>query len=272
LTYPPIKPRPKRIVAIPSTLFASENLKLKTIKVGFLARALAIFRVEEVVIYVDKGERVNAELIADILRYIETPQYLRKVLIPLKPKLKYVGLIPPLRTPHHPTRDEKVEFREGVVVFSRRGRVKADVGLKEPVIVQGHERMGKRVTVKLRPSPAIVPKSVVPYYWGYSVRIESSLSSLLKRTNADLRIATSRCGDNVVKVWDRLKDDLKRADRVLVVFGAPDRGLFEMCEEEGLDIHEFFNYILNFIPDQGTRTVRTEEALYATLAILNILA
>ena len=272
MTYPPIKPRPKRIIAVPSTLFAGEPLKLKTIKVGFLARALAIFRVEEVIIYVDKGERANAELVADILRYVETPQYLRKVLIPLKPNLKYVGLIPPLRTPHHPARDEKIEFREGVVVFSSRGRVKVDVGLREPVTVRGYEHMGKRVTVKLKPSPAIVPKSVVPYYWGYSVKIENSLSSLLKGISADLRIATSRYGDNVAKVWNRLKDELKRANRVLVVFGAPDRGLFEMCEEEGLDIHEFFNYILNFIPNQGTRTVRTEEALYATLAILNILA
>jgi predicted SPOUT superfamily RNA methylase MTH1 len=38
---------------------------------------------------------------------------------------------------------------------------------------------------------------------------------------------------------------------------------------EGRRAEECFRYILNTIPSQGTETVRTEEALHATLAILN---
>jgi predicted SPOUT superfamily RNA methylase MTH1 len=54
------------------------------------------------------------------------------------------------------------------------------------------------------------------------------------------------------------------------VFGGPYGGLFEICSSQGVDISRF-DFVVNVIPNQGTATVRTEEALLATLAILNVM-
>ena len=83
------------------------HMRDKTLIVGWIGRAASIFRVDEVIIYRDrpsKEQREVSEVIADILTYMETPQYLRRRLIPMKPSLRYAGVLPPLRTPHHPTK------------------------------------------------------------------------------------------------------------------------------------------------------------------------
>jgi hypothetical protein len=54
------------------------------------------------------------------------------------------------------------------------------------------------------------------------------------------------------------------------LFGAPSRGLHEIAKDEGLKLNELVDIIVNTIPKQGTETVRTEEALLATLAVLNV--
>lgn len=75
-------------VLLPSSLVSDgRSLLEKTLKLGMVARSLAIFRVEEVVIYEDrdphvKDRRKEMELITTVLRYAETPQYLRKLLFP----------------------------------------------------------------------------------------------------------------------------------------------------------------------------------------------
>ena len=73
-------------------------------------------------------------------------------------------------------------------------------------------------------------------------------------------------------VLEELVEGLSRAERVLVLFGSPKAGLFEISEAEGTDLREVCDVVANFIPDQGTRTVRTEEAVFSTLAIINLLA
>src|SRR4051812_24954963 len=49
-------------------------------------------------------------------QYIETPQYLRKQLVPMHPDLRFAGLLSPLDAPHHVRADEWSAYREGVVV------------------------------------------------------------------------------------------------------------------------------------------------------------
>ena len=87
-----------------SFLSESKDLKIRTYKVGILGRALAIFQADNVVIYNDdnvkneEGE-MDGEFIAEILSYMNTPQYLRKQAFPIRSELKPVGILPPLRTP-----------------------------------------------------------------------------------------------------------------------------------------------------------------------------
>jgi predicted SPOUT superfamily RNA methylase MTH1 len=95
---------------------------------GLVGRTAAIFRVEEIIIYPDNAEinqKNEINLIATLLSYIETPQYLRKSLFKLKPELRYAGILPPLRTPHHPLnrkiKNLKIgEYREGVTIQKRK--------------------------------------------------------------------------------------------------------------------------------------------------------
>jgi predicted SPOUT superfamily RNA methylase MTH1 len=55
-----------------------------------------------------------------------------------------------------------------------------------------------------------------------------------------------------------------------VAFGAPARGLHEIVKDEGLDLNDVVDFVVNMVPEQGTETVRTEEALFASLAVLNV--
>lgn len=107
----------------------------KTSKVGQIARAASIFRVDEIVVYWDPtaANREDAFLIRDLLSYAETPQYLRKRLFPLSRNLKYAGLIPPLRTPHHPLESTNSSFREGFVLKSGAKSSIVDIGFRSPV-------------------------------------------------------------------------------------------------------------------------------------------
>jgi predicted SPOUT superfamily RNA methylase MTH1 len=57
---------------------------------------------------------------------------------------------------------------------------------------------------------------------------------------------------------------------VLLLFGSPSRGLFDIAKDEGFSLNNAVNFVVNTLPNQGTETVRTEEAVLATLAILNV--
>jgi predicted SPOUT superfamily RNA methylase MTH1 len=53
-----------------------------------------------------------------------------------------------------------------------------------------------------------------------------------------------------------------------VIFGSPRKGLEEIMSSEGMNINEY-EFVVNMFPFQGTETVRLEEAILGTLAILN---
>ena len=112
----------KLSIAIPASVISdTPHLREKTSKIGLIARAAAIFRVNEILLYPDNlkvDQSRDLRFIALLLNYLETPQYLRKALFKLEPDLQYAGILPPLRTPHHPlsgkTKHLKVgEYREG---------------------------------------------------------------------------------------------------------------------------------------------------------------
>lgn len=78
-----------------------------------MARAGAIFKVDEVIVYDDTGGHGTngCEQMARVLQFLECPQYLRKDLFPIHPDLQYAGLIAPLDIPHHLRRTEALAFR-----------------------------------------------------------------------------------------------------------------------------------------------------------------
>lgn len=267
---PPPRPAVRRCVVIPASIFVGEDRKLATLRLGLLARYLSIFRVEEVVVF----GRDNG-LVVEVLKYAETPQYLRRRLIRLNPALRYAGVIPPLQSPHHPPsargRGFVCEYREGVVLSCAGGYSLVDVGLREPIKAEGVGKVGQRVTVLLGDRPRIVDKSTVPYYWGYSVSVVPNLRSALERCRGYLKIATSRLGRPIREVADEVAAAARERGRVALFFGEREKGLFDLAAEEGLDVNSEFDYVVNIVPLQGSFTIRTEEAVPIALALLDFL-
>ncbi len=273
-------------IAIPASVIAdTPHLREKTAKIGLIGRAAAIFKVQEIILYPD-SQRVNQtrdlNFIAKLLNYLETPQYLRKRLFKIEPDLQFAGILPPLRTPHHPTsgrnRDLKVgEYREGLVISQIKEGFQVDIGVEGPALLRDRTfSIGDRLTVQVvrageRVEVQVVNREDVPSYWGFRVIVEQdSFEHLLKTGQFGLTIATARLGTNFMDVADKIGQRWQKAEKTLVAFGAPSRGLHEIVKDEGLRLEDISDFVVNTIPEQGTATVRTEEALLATLTILNL--
>src|SRR5881628_899858 len=126
--------RPQRLsVALPASFTRDiPHLREKTGRVGIIARALAIFRVDEVVVYNDGNDRISKQegrLFEKLLVYQETPQYMRRELFTRDPDLQFAGTLPPLRLPSHPgieTPRRGLSDRDWSFIRSQRGFQIAD--------------------------------------------------------------------------------------------------------------------------------------------------
>ena len=220
-------------VALPATFTRDvPHLREKTGRSGLIARSLAIFRVDEVVIFNDETDgssESEGRLFEKLLAYQETPQYLRKARFKQDPDLQFSGILPPLRMPSHPSVAEPRvgEIREGLVTESGLPSI-VNAGFKAPVEVSSKLRLFERVTVRMT-------RKVV----------REALNDLTLR-------------------W-------KSSRRPLIVFGSPSQGVPEILAKEGAGLEGVIDFNLNMIPNQGVETVRTEEAVLATMSILNLL-
>jgi len=272
-------------VAIPASVVSdTPHLREKTSKIGLIGRAVAIFRIDEILIYPDipeANQTKDMDLIALLLSYVETPQYLRKRLFKLRPELQFAGILPPLRTPHHPLNSQMKklrvgEYREGAIVSKTNDGVLVDIGVEQPALV--HDRqlpVGKRITVKItkidkRVEAELANRDEISEYWGYSVVMEKQpFGRIVEKREFDLTIATSKYGTPFTEIVGKMVEKWEKASMILVAFGAPTHGLNEIAREEGLNLADIVDFVVNTIPEQGTETVRTEEALIASLAVLS---
>jgi predicted SPOUT superfamily RNA methylase MTH1 len=273
-------------IAIPaSTISDTPHQREKTAKIGMVGRAAAIFRVDEIIVYSDTpkaDQQSDLDFIALLLNYLETPQYLRKRLFKIEPRLQFAGILPPLRTPHHPvtgkTRDLKVgEYREGLVLSETKEGLLVDIGVEQPALLREKEyAVGDRLTLQVvnvggRVQVQAVNRYDVPAYWGYKVRVEKcSFGQFVTESRFDLVIATAKLGSKFIKVAEAIDKKWSGSQRILVAFGAPSRGLHEIAKAEGAQLDALVDFVVNTIPEQGTATIRTEEALFASLAVLNV--
>ena len=277
-----------------SILDNAQTQELKSYLAGQVARAAAIFNVDEIVVFNDKKSSGKEEdndkggsrgciLMARILQYLECPQYLRRHFFPIHSDLKHAGLPSPTDMPHHVRAEEESLYREGVVLErgAGEGRAWVNIGLKRDCLVERSLKPGLRVTVRLVPgytwdknikgtvvSPG-EPRTQGGQYWGYTTRIASSLSQVFTgcphKQGYDLMLGTSEKGTNVEDV------DLRNFKNLLIVFGGVG-GLEAALEaDQNLKISdpkELFDHYVNVCPNQGSRTIRTEEALLITLSCL----
>ncbi len=255
----------------------SPDPRIMTYKVGQIARAAAVFRVDAIVIYRTKGLD-DSRFISTVLRYAETPQYLRKALFPVQDALRFAGVVPPLRIPSHTVTSE-AEYREGIVTSVGSDRsVRVDVGYDSPIPLEIPPRelkKGERVSVRICSRSNVkhaelVNKKDIPLYWGYEVRTAKSLHDALAE-NDGLRIATSAKGRALdLELLSEIGENAKQRDKVSVAFGSPSKGLDVILLDEGHKLEDHSSYVVNAVPGQGASTVRTEEAVFVTLGLLNL--
>jgi predicted SPOUT superfamily RNA methylase MTH1 len=239
-----------------------------------------------------------------LLSYLESPPHLRKLLFPIHPNLRTAGTLPSLDLPHHLRPDEWCSYREGVTLAeSGEGEqgTKVEAGLRIPVTVDDEIPANTRVTLKFDEKArqansdpkenAILGEAVSPdepreeggYYWGFNVRKASSLSDVFTECafegGYDMTIGTSERGVDLEALYEEDPEQkVERFKHLLVVFGGVaglevavknDAELQKLGVVEAKDV---FDRWVNVCPGQGSRTIRTEEAVWIGLMGLRRLA
>jgi predicted SPOUT superfamily RNA methylase MTH1 len=229
--------------------------------------------------------------LSHVLSYLETPPYLRKALFPMHPNLRTAGTLPSLDMPHHSRAIEHCDYREGVIVESKDGNTISgtvvEVGLPTKRLLRDVQiPPNTRVTLKLERQSdnaeavaPTVPREEAGYYWGYTVRRCNSLSAVFTECpfeyGYDVSFGTSERGGDVSQIEKPHAPPLS-PPHILVVFGGV-AGLEAAAKADhelqarGIDagnIGDLFDHWVNILPDQGSRTIRTEEALWVGLMAL----
>jgi methyltransferase len=273
---------PSLSVAIPdSSLIDSKSLLEKSLRVAQFARAFSIFRVEKVYVYHDNSTTVRPDdfkLITLLLEYLDTPQYLRKLLYPKMKLLQFAGMLPPIQSPHHKKFRRASEIQDGDsragVLLRERGSWVVDVGLDRSVPFMGYTEISRKSNFKLvvkkgqLVAEEIYGKVGDNDYWGYHVISIRALSDITKR-RSDVRILiTSRRGKPVSLIIPSLTKNFRHTSEVVLVFGSPRNDVWEIVNEIDENLVTS-SLAINMFPLQGTNTVRLEEALLGSLAIIN---
>ncbi|CAJ1969382.1 unnamed protein product [Cylindrotheca closterium] len=233
------------------------------------------------------------EFMARLLQYCECPQYLRRHFFPMHPDLQFAGLLAPTDAPHHVRVEDHSQFREGVVLEKRPTNPSASLvncGIRSrPVQIDRRIAPGIRCTVKLDPKsygrPGVIHGTVVSpsaprendgTYWGYTTRMASSINAVFDECpfegGYDLKIGTSERGD---KSTEDKNFQVPKYEHSLIVFGGV-AGIEECVDADesiklpGSQSKNLFDIWLNTCPYQGSRTIRTEEAVLISLANLSV--
>ncbi|MFH4976922.1 hypothetical protein AB6A40_003631 [Gnathostoma spinigerum] len=225
--------------------------------------------------------------LARILEFLECPQYLRKSLFPLQKTLKFAGILNPLDCMHHlRATDLSIPYREGIVLDKPTKKNRGpycDVGLDKELQLPSEIKLppGTRITVKLtkvdskashyrgEPVSSQRIRREVGIYWGYTVRLAAGLTDAMAQGRYDVIVGTSERGKPIKDLTLPLSD----SNRVLVVFGGLEGLEAAVDADEKLNVSDpsqLFEYYVNSVPDQGSRTIRTEEAIPITLSALKM--
>merc|ERR1719354_231987 len=280
-------------LALPGSIISNcQTKELKSYVAGQIARAATIYKVDEIVIFTEDGSEPRQEFrganrsdpnlfLARVLQYLETPQYLRKELFPLHRDLKHAGLINPLDAPHHLRWNQDCRFREGIVSEVLKDGCKVNVGWRRLVTIDKQFAQGTRVTIDFgesyeggqvptgRAVSPDTPRAKHGLYWGYQTRMAHGIDKVISecpfKDGYDLCVGTSERGSNAQESDFKLP----KFKHLLLVFGGVD-GL-EVCKIQGKAFtrpDRLFDMYVNTCMNQGSGTIRTEEAILISLSVL----
>ena len=192
--------------------------------------------------------------------------------------------------PHHQKIDERLPYREGVTIpfpTSKRETkgTLVDVGMGQAVLPDDTIEPYTRITLDVsnikesntdyitnaKLASPTDPVTKHGYYWGYSTRQATSLSSVITESpyqnGYDFVIGTSERGTPLTST---VLSSLPQFSHLLIVLGGQS-GIEAAAENDSTlnlgsgNISELFDWWVNCVPGQGSRTIRTEEAIWIIL-------
>uniref|UniRef100_A0A0K0EAN5 Methyltransferase n=1 Tax=Strongyloides stercoralis TaxID=6248 RepID=A0A0K0EAN5_STRER len=225
--------------------------------------------------------------LARILEYLECPQYLRKALFPMQKPLKFAGLMNPLDAKNHLRADDlSIPYREAVILKESKKEGKGEIcniGLEKKLRLNEECYLPKntRITVKLNDLDKQNDKyykgsltnsrsirETDGLYWGYNVEIIKSLSEVLKN-DYDIKIVINEKGERPQRA--RFTVIKNKVNNILIVFGGFNGITTALKSDEMLaskSIEELFDNCITCLPDSGSNSIRTEEAILISLTEL----
>ncbi|MCF2137193.1 MAG: hypothetical protein K9W43_08105 [Candidatus Thorarchaeota archaeon] len=266
-------------VAIPDTSLTNcTGLRDKTLKIGAMARAFAIFRVDRVLVYSTGrlGNNPNdRHMILRLLKYMDTPQYLRKRVFGRSPMMQYVGMLPPLRTRSHPLSVSINDLQVGDVRWGVQVKPgKIDLGLDMPVdydksVDQRRPTLFRIISVKPTVKIEIIDRSSLDFYFGFEVVAIDDIVRYLNESPTRPRVAFSKKGVVFSSIEETLISLVRSSHSLIALFGGPHHGISDILVDGGSGLKDETDLWVNTIPGQGTETVRLEEAILISLGLLN---
>ncbi len=271
----------KLVVLIPSTFTSNlKNRLIRTYVIGELARILGIGRVTHVFVYHDKDPYFDSNAlgryITKVLKYAVTPPWLKKKVFPLSQDNKYLGVIPPLQISSHISDDGPIIWGytsnvsdNNVVVRYRHNRKWFNKQIsKEQLLANNYSlKTNQLVLLDLERDTLVSTMDLSrDRYVGFHVSyLNLDLHKSVKRIR-DLFpgpiVGTSRRG----KYLEDANLTPTSKENITLVFGGPNRGLYDIV---GFRLRDF-DYMINIMSHQETKTLRTEEAVMLTLSKLNL--
>ncbi len=282
--WPPKKrPFDVNIIFPISNINIIPDLRLKTLYVGDLARTLAIYRINNIILFVDPDSTIeDANFVRLILEYLLVPPYLRKKLIPIVPELRFAGLLHPLNiVTHNPEGKEPDvgDLREGIITgLIDEKRAKVFIGHRRLCVTELKRTLSvnDRLLVRVVRTSPLICEEVIPNeieeYTGYNVIVVGR--DKLRKLLGELRgifLIPSKHGESYAKIPLRrsLAKHISEYGGVNIFLGNPEKDFDEIVR---INLSDYGRpvYKINFIPYQGTLSIRTLEALSAILALLNV--
>ncbi|MCY0849208.1 putative RNA uridine N3 methyltransferase [Sulfuracidifex metallicus] len=240
------------------SLFDKRDLRYITEKFSFIMRVSSIFRVNDL-IWIDdvKNKDIN-KIICELYKYSILPSYLKKD-FPIKNELKYAGLLSPVNLPSHP---QQALPLEGEVRIGRKGNFGIDVDIP---CNDGYSMVIDSIKRRAISYPDFT------LYSGATQKIidEEGFCSAI----SPFTIVGTRSGNNPLERYFEIKNNYERFGITLII-GPPKGGIIRKVSScNGNEKKEQYNKIefYNFIPKQGVRDVRAEEALLSSLSIINMI-
>lgn len=256
-------------VLLPDSFLENEDtLLLKTRKIGTLARTTNMFRIGYVYFYRESGLDKDREILSDLFTHLGFPPYLRKYGKRTQ-NLRHTAILQPIHSPNHSRVKYKgFSYSEGIVTESFGEKITVDMGKKNTVVIRDKRHHDKGDTVIIRSSgKSLSIKEKIPdtIFWKTLFEIgDLTIDQFLESHPQNYVIGLSKSGK---PISSNVIIDLQNSShsQYSLVFGPIKGSLRDYIKNLNS-----INMWLNVIPNQGTKTIKIEEALHSTLTLMNL--